>query len=193
MSIIFLVQWPAIGSENDYVLLFRGLPTSSICAACYLRDFCQYLLFFHYRLPPVWWMCHLVSCNMNFPTFSVAPDKEATERSPFAPLSYLPARRSLSFWGWGKNEMHSSVMEKDFQAPMPLEAWTFGDREVSFAVVKCHDFEWGPSLFLVSYSPFAPFFLACLLSAHSLFLVGSGTLPMASFGLYFLFLLSQLD
>lgn len=45
--------------------------------------------FFHYHLPSLRWMCDIVSCKVNFPTLSVAPDfkKTAHTKKPIRKVS----------------------------------------------------------------------------------------------------------
>lgn len=161
-NITFLVQWPAFGSESGYALLFRGLPTPSFCPARCLQDFCQYLLS-HYQLPPLWWMCRLVSCNTNFPVLSAAPDKEATGRSPFALMRYFQPVDHYLFWGGRRITV--LWWKEGFPTPLTLEAQTFGDHEARVAIVKCHVYGWG-AFSLLSHSCDAFFFF--LLAASTL-------------------------
>lgn len=163
VSITFLVQWTAFGSESEYALLFGGLPTPSFCAACCLHNFCQYLLF-HYRLPPLWWMCDQYLATWIFLYFQWHLTKKkgggATGRSPFALMSYF---QPIDHYLW-VGEITVLWLRKDFPIPLTLEAWTFGDCEASCAIVKCHDYGWGPSLSCLTL--LIPSLSSCLLPEH---------------------------
>lgn len=148
--------------------LIRGPPTSSFCASCALEISVRTCLF-HYHLPPPWWWCDIVSCNMNFPSLSVAPylkKKKSVRKVFICSTELFPAKRSWCLWGGCGGRTRCAVLWLRIHTPLTLEAWTFGDGEVSFALVQCYDSGWGPYFFLICYFHFALFPLSCLLLAY---------------------------
>lgn len=84
----------------------------------------------------------------------------ATGRSPFALMSYF---QPIDHYLW-VGEITVLWLRKDFPIPLTLEAWTFGDCEASCAIVKCHDYGWGPSLSCLTL--LIPSLSSCLLPEH---------------------------
>lgn len=151
-------------------------PRPHFCALRCLQDFHQDLLFSLSSPSTVMIAWHSTLWCEFFYTFSgtwFRKKIKASERSPCTPLSYLPARRSWSLGGGGGGRIRCTVW-------LPLH-WHRGP---GHRVTVTLPLLWSKVMMTSAVFP--------VCRQHTLFLGGSGTPPLVSFRLYFLFLLFQL-